>query len=64
MTSRMRETGMELAIEEAGAGPLPDRGLVSRGRNGLPPLPVCPVLWVELSMKASLLVISPMSDGP
>jgi len=61
MISRMRETGMELAIEEAGAGPSPDRGLVSWGRNGLPPLPVYHFLRVELSMKALLSVISPVS---
>jgi len=30
----MRETGMDLAIEEAGAGPLPDRVLFLRGAMG------------------------------
>jgi hypothetical protein len=34
----MRETGIELAIDEGSAGSL--RILVSWGRNGLPPLPV------------------------
>jgi hypothetical protein len=47
MISRMRETGMELAIEEAGAGPLPDRGLVSWELKGLSPMPVYPVLWAK-----------------
>jgi hypothetical protein len=40
MISRMRETGMELAIDEGGAGLLPIRVLVSLGRNEFPPLPV------------------------
>jgi hypothetical protein len=38
MISRMRETGIELAIDEGSAGSLPI--LVSWGRNGLPPLSV------------------------
>src|SRR5687768_12370566 len=38
MISRMRETGMELAIIEGSATSLPI--LVSWGRNGLPPLSV------------------------
>jgi hypothetical protein len=42
MISRMRETGIELAIDEGGgAGVLPIRVLVSLGRNEFPPLPVC-----------------------
>lgn len=37
MTSRMRQTGMEPAIEEAGVGISPDQ-VISSGDNGLPPL--------------------------
>src|SRR5918995_94144 len=40
MTSRMRETGIELAIDEGDAGLLPSRVLVSCGRNEFPPPPV------------------------
>ena len=39
MISRMRETGIELAIDEGDAGLLPIRVLISWGRNELPPLP-------------------------
>ena len=38
MISRIRDTGIELAIDEGSAGSLPI--LVSWGRNGLPPLSV------------------------
>src|SRR5918994_3936332 len=38
MTSRMRETGMEPAIEEANVGISPDRVVISSGGNRLPPL--------------------------
>jgi hypothetical protein len=43
MTSRMRETGIELAIDEGAAGLSPTRDLVSWGRNELPPLLVSAV---------------------
>jgi hypothetical protein len=38
MTSRMRETGIEPAIEEADAGVSPDRVVISSGGNWPPPL--------------------------
>jgi hypothetical protein len=38
MTSRMRQTGMEPAIEEAGVGISPDQVVISSGGNRLPPL--------------------------
>jgi hypothetical protein len=34
----MRETGMELAIDDGGAGLLPIGVVVSLGRNEIPPL--------------------------
>src|SRR3712207_2911356 len=40
ITSRMRETGIELAIDEGGRGLLPIRVLVSWEPTELPPLPV------------------------
>jgi hypothetical protein len=40
MISRMRETGIELAIDEGGGGLSLIRVLVSWERNELPPLPV------------------------
>src|SRR3712207_8473822 len=40
ITSRMRETGMELAIDEGGRGLSPIRVLVSWEPTELPPLPV------------------------
>jgi hypothetical protein len=36
MASRMRETGIEPAIEEVGAGVSPEREVISSGRNGSP----------------------------
>jgi hypothetical protein len=38
MTSRMRQTGMEPAIEEAGVDISPERVVISLGGHGLPPL--------------------------
>jgi hypothetical protein len=34
----MRETGIEPAMEEAGADVSPERVVISSGHNGLPPL--------------------------
>jgi hypothetical protein len=61
MTSRMRETGIEPAMEDAGVGLPPDPVLVSSGCNGLPPL--CASRQVSGGQRPQRPPSSPKSPG-